>query len=246
MLKQIAAGACCVAVMAGEAAAQSDVPRGFISVNGGYQMTARDFRDGAPFRENVENGRFDTDYAVGSGALFDLAGGVRVWRRLALGVGVTRLSNDVTADLSGTVPHPFFFGRPRLVSAPLGGMTRDERGVHVQARLVVPAGNKFEATFFGGPSFFQLTQRIVTGFNYSEEYPYDAVAFDHVDTVEATESAVGVNVGSDLALFFARHVGVGGTIQFATASVDVPSATGQTQDLKVGGTQVGAGIRFRF
>jgi len=209
-------------------------------------MIARDFRAGAPFRENVEDGWFDTDYAVGSGASFDLAGGVRVWRQLALGVGVTRLSNDVTADLSGIVPHPFFYGRQRSVSAPLSGITRDELGVHVQARIVVPAGNRFQATFFGGPSFFQLKQQIVTGFNYSEEYPYDAVAFDNVDTVEATESAVGVNVGSDLAVFFTRHVGVGGTIQFATASIDVPSATGQTQDLKVGGAQVGAGIRIRF
>jgi hypothetical protein len=178
--------------------------------------------------------------------LFDLAGGVRVWRLLAVGVGVSRFSKDVSADLSGAVPHPFFFQRPRSVAAPLGGFTRDELGVHIQARLIVPTGTRFQVTAFGGPSFFQLKQPIVTGLNYSEVYPYDAVAFESVDTVEAKESAVGFNVGTDLALFFTRQVGVGGTIQFASATIDVPSAAGQTQAAKAGGAQVGAGLRIRF
>lgn len=246
MLKHIAACACCVAVMAGEAAAQSAASRGYFSVNGAYQLTERDFRDGATFRENVEDGRFDTDYAVANGALFDIAGGVRVWRQLALGVGVSRFSKDVSADLTGTVPHPFFFQRQRAVSAVLGGITRDELGVHIQARLIVPAGDRFEAMIFGGPSFFQLTQRIVTGLNYSDTYPYDEVAFDDVDTLEAKESGVGANVGADFAFFFTRQVGLGGTLQFATATIDVPSAAGQTQGMKAGGAQVGGGVRIRF
>lgn len=245
MVKLFAAFACCMALMASEAAAQS-APRGFFLFNGAYQLSDRDFRDGATFRENVEDGHFDTDYGIGNGPTFDIAGGARVWRRLALGVGVTRFSKDVAADLSGSVPHPFFFQRARPVSAAIGGITRDELGVHVQARVFVLAGNRFEAMLFGGPSFFQLKQQIVTGLNYSNSYPYDEVAFANADIVEAKESAVGVNVGTDLAFFFTRQVGVGGTVQFTTANVDVPSAAGQTQSLKAGGTLVGAGIRFRF
>ena len=63
-------------VMWGTAAAgQTPVVKGFVSVNGGYQTTSNDFRNGATFRANAEDARFDSDYTVKAGPAFDVAGG---------------------------------------------------------------------------------------------------------------------------------------------------------------------------
>src|SRR5262245_14795538 len=66
--------------------------RGFILVNGGYQVGSHDFEQVSTLRANAEDGSFTTDYEVKSGPSFDVAGGATVWRRLAVGVGVTRFS----------------------------------------------------------------------------------------------------------------------------------------------------------
>src|SRR5437867_12813996 len=96
---------------------------GFVVVNGGYQLTTNDFADGATRRQNAEDGRLDTTYAVKAGPAIDVAGGARVWRQLAVGVGVTRFSTSTPATLKGTVPHPFFFNRLRAVSGDVDGLT---------------------------------------------------------------------------------------------------------------------------
>src|SRR2546425_1285481 len=97
---------------AAAASAQTSVAnRGFIVVNGGYQLTTNDFDDGATFRANAEDGRFTTDYKVKGGPALDIAGGAVLWRRLGVGVGITRFSRSTPTVLTGSVPHPFFFNR---------------------------------------------------------------------------------------------------------------------------------------
>ena len=54
------------------------------------------------------------------------------------------------------------------------------------------------------------------------------------------------NGGADVAFFFTRQVGVGGTLQFAGVTVQVPGALGSTREVKVGGGRAGGGLRLRF
>jgi hypothetical protein len=100
-------------------------------------------------------------------------------------------------------------------------------------------------TLFGGPSFFQVEQDIVNDFEYSESYPFDTATFTRAVAASQSESAVGVNVGGDVAYFFSRQVGVGGTVQYSGATVEMTTPSG-TADIKAGGLQVGGGIRLRF
>ena len=65
--------------------------RGFVTINGGYQATSTDFTDNVVFTLFVEEGDFDAGYGVDP--VFDVSGGVRVWRNLAIGVGVSRFSS---------------------------------------------------------------------------------------------------------------------------------------------------------
>ncbi len=219
--------------------------RGFIVVNGGYQVTGHNFERASVIRANTEDGNFTTDYEVKSGPSFDVAGGATLFRNLAVSAGVTRFSRSTPSALTGSVPHPFFFNRPREVTSGVMGLDRQELAVHVQARALAPIGSRLQVMAFGGPSFFHVKQGVVTTFTWTESYPFDTAAFDRASIVSAKGSRIGFNVGADLAFFFSRQVGIGGTVQFSGATVDL-NGEGSTQEVKAGGTTVGAGLRLRF
>jgi hypothetical protein len=216
----------------------------FISVNGLFQVTGNDFDDTATIRVNAENGRLETDYDVGSGPAFDVSGGVLVWRSLAVGAGLTRFSTSTLTTIDAQVPHPFFFSQPRSVSGEFEG-DRSELAVHIQAKWIAPLSTRLLVTVFGGPSFFQVEQTIVTDFDYSESYPFDTATFSRAITNTQSESKMGFNVGGDVAYFFSNDVGVGGTLQYSGATVEMTVPSG-TADVKAGGLQVGGGLRLRF
>ncbi len=144
------------------------------------------------------------------------------------------------------MPHPFFFNRPRQVGGDVACLKREELGINFRVAAVLPAGDRFQASVFGGPSLFRIKQGIVTDIVYDQSYPYDEARFVRAETTEADGSRLGFNVGADLGYFFTRQLGVGGIVQFAGADVDVASANGDTQTVKVGGLQTGAGLRIRF
>jgi hypothetical protein len=216
----------------------------FISVNGLFQVTGNDFDDTATIRVNAENGRLETDYDVGGGLAFDVSGGVLVWRSLAVGAGLTRFSTSTLTTIVAQVPHPFFFSQPRSVSGEFEG-DRSELAVHIQAKWIAPLSTRLLVTVFGGPSFFQVEQTIVTDFDYSESYPFDTATFSRAITNTQSESKMGFNVGGDVAYFFSNDVGVGGTLQYSGATVEMTVPSG-TADVKAGGLQVGGGLRLRF
>lgn len=219
--------------------------RGFIVVNGGYQITSNDFENASTFSTNVEDGTFTTDYQVKGGPSFDVAGGARVWRRLAVGVGVTRFSRSTPSTLNGSVPHPFSFNRLRPITGDVPGLEREELSVHVQARAIVPIGSRMQVMAFGGPSFFQVKQGIVSSFSWAESYPFDEASFGSATSINAKGSKLGFHAGMDVAFFFSRQVGVGGTIQFSGTTVDIESSGG-SQEVKAGGARAGGGLRIRF
>jgi hypothetical protein len=218
--------------------------RVFISVNGLYQVTSNDFDDTTTFRIHAENGRFDTDYDVGGGLAFDVSGAYVVWRNLAVGAGLTSFSTSTPTTIEAQVPHPFFFNQPRSVSGEFEG-DRSELAVHIQARWIVPVSNKLVVAVFGGPSFFQVEQTIVSDFEYTESYPFDTATFSRAIANDQSESKIGFNVGGDVAYYFSNRVGVGGVVQYSGATVEMTVPSG-TADVKAGGLQVGGGLRLRF
>lgn len=221
-------------------------PRMYFSMNGGHQITANDFGANVTIRENAEDGRLATDYVIRGGPAFDVSGGGDVWRRLGVGVGVSRFSRSVPVTLNASIPHPFFFNRARSITGDVRDLKREELAVHVQIRATLPIGTRLQAMAFGGPSFFQVKQGTITGYSYDDSYPYDEASFRSATITDADVSKVGFNVGGDIAFFFTRQVGVGGTMQFSGTTVDLPGPVSSTHEAKVGGGQAGAGLRLRF
>jgi hypothetical protein len=222
--------------------------RGFVSINGGYRPAATTFNDTVHITQNVETGSIDTAYRVKAAPEFDVAGGVRVWRQLAVAVDVASFGKAAGGTVSAQIPHPLYFGRPRTVGGEAPGLSRQETDVHAQLVWMVPLagpGSRWRLNVGGGPSFFNLRQNLVHDVAVTEAYPFDTATLATVVSQRVTKSRAGFNVGADLGYMLSAKVGVGTTIMFSRARVSLPSQ-GHTLTVNAGGMLVGAGLRFRF
>jgi hypothetical protein len=236
-----------LALVLGSTAAQAQ-DRGFVSINGGYRPAATTFSDTVRITQNVEQGTIDTAYRVKAAPEFDVAGGVRVWRQLALAVDVATFGKTASGTVTAQIPHPLYFGRPRTVGGNSPGLTRQETAVHAQLVWMVPIGgpgDRWRFTVAGGPSFFSLRQNVVQDVTVTDAYPFDTATLATVASQRVTKSRVGFNVSADLSYMLSGHVGVGATVMFSRARVSLPSV-GHDLTVDAGGAHVGAGLRFRF
>ena len=240
---------CAVAGAVRSAVAQQSDARGFITINGGLQGAAADFSDNIAFGHPLfgpEEGDFDTRYRGGGDTLLDVSGGVRIWRHLAVGAGVSQFSHEDDAGITGRIPHPFFFDRSRQISGTETGLARQEMAVHIQALWVIPAGRSVDIALFGGPTFFNVTQDLVTGVTFDQTYPYNDVTFAGASRQPRSASTTGFHAGADVSFYFSNWVGVGGMVRFSRGSVDLNSQDGGRVAIDTGGVQTSGGLRLRF
>jgi hypothetical protein len=246
----LAAGAVLLAVTT-DAAAQIQAGRwtgmAFININGGLQPASREFTESLTFSIYDETAAFTGRHEVEGGPVFDISGGVRVWRNLAVGLGYTRVKDSTDVNLDGAVPHPLFFSRPRQAAVRAPGLSHRESAVHLQAVWIQPVIERFDVALSAGPSFFTVRQQAVSAVDISEVgAPFTAVNAA-VRTVELEESVVGFNVGVDLAYIVYRNVGAGFFMRYTGASVDFDrAAPAASFSRDAGGFQAGGGLRLRF
>ena len=220
---------------------------GYLSINYGYQVGDRAFEEALTATVYEEEATYAVSHASSGGGLFDVGGGVRVWRNLAAGVAITSFSDTAGAAITGSVPHPLFFNRNRTGGSALTGLEHKQLGVHFQAAWVMPVSEKISVTVAGGPSIFNVDQSLVTSVAGPVEIgaPFDAVALGVATTTTVSESGTGGNVGVDVTYLVTERLGGGIFARWAGGTVDIP-ATGGTQSIDVGGAQFGIGLRARF
>ena len=69
---------------------------------------------------------FASTYQAGGGTAFDISVGVKVWRQLAFGAGVSLFSRQDELQVTAQLPHPFHFDKPRRITGTAQGLTREE------------------------------------------------------------------------------------------------------------------------
>jgi hypothetical protein len=221
--------------------------RFYAGVDFGVQAGGETVTDTVTSPVNGETARFSTPYEAKMGALLGVFVDVHVWQYLSAGISFTGYASPADTQVTGSIPHPFFFNRARELQGDVPGVERSESGVHLQLRALLPVSRTVQVSVFGGPSFYQLEQDVVTSVRWTESYPFDMVSFTSAGTETRSESGTGFNVGADVAYFLGRHFGVGGRAQYSTATVGLPSGSGTGSiDTKAGGLQAGGGVRFRF
>lgn len=217
----------------------------YVSINYAYGMADRSFAESVTVPIYDETAAYSASHSSSGGGGFDIGGGVRVWGNLAAGVAVTSFSSASGGTVSGTVPHPLFFNRPRTVAADLSGLEYKETGVHVHAVWVMPISQKIIVSVAGGPSFFSVNQGMISSVTVGQETaPFNAVSV-LVSSKQASAAVVGGNVGVDVKYMFTEMLGGGVFVRWAGGSVDLP-ASGDAQSVDVGGVQSGIGLRIAF
>lgn len=238
-----------VLALGGQAWAQT-VPvkeRGFVNVNAAFQATSQTVDQGGAFPLYDEDGSFEASRKIGGGVVVDVSGGMRLWRRLGIGVGYTMFSDKSAADVAGQVPNPLFVGRPRPVTLQSGDLKHSEQAVHIQGVWFLEIMPGFDVALSFGPSIFSVKTDAIKGIGVTETgYPYSQVTAQISGTESLKKSAVGFNVGADVTYMFTPYIGVGGMIRYARASVTLDPSAGDSFKVNAGGPQVGAGVRFRF
>jgi hypothetical protein len=159
----------------------------------------------------------------------------------------TSLKSSDNGTITGSLPHPLFFDRPRTFTTTVENLEHKEKAVHVQAILFIPFVEKVDFAVSVGPSFFTTTQDFARGVLFSENPPsFNSVTIDAVDVATIKESSVGFNLGMDVTYSVTPMIGAGAMLRFTRSSADFSLADGVSTSVDAGGFQIGAGVRLRF
>jgi hypothetical protein len=249
MLKPVLAMAAFLSVVS--CARPSDAQSGWtdharFSVNFGAQPSSSTFSatTNIPIGEQIAT--LTSNYSVPSGQFFD--GGVilRVSGGFGLEIAASWFTKSQTASISGSIPHPLVFNRPRPISGTSPPLERDEITGYLDAAYVFSAG-PVDLAVSGGPAFFTVSQDLVSNVTYTEAPPFDSVAFTGAVVTKAMATNLGFNAGVDIGVKLSKNIGVGALVRYSRASVTFPlanTASGVRAD--VGGTQAGGGVRVYF
>jgi hypothetical protein len=222
------------------------LPRIVINVDAGIQPQATTFSGATAEPIYLETASFTSDYRVGSGAMVDTGAALGLTKRIGVGVTVSWFSRADTADVNGTVPHPFFYGQLRPLSGTVDAGTRREINTHLNALFMVPLRSRVRLIVEGGPTWFSVRQPLIDHVAFTESYPYDTATFASAGSSQASDTHVGFNVGADISIPLAKAFGVGGIARYAHARTTLTTATGASVTADLGGLQVGGGIRLAF
>jgi hypothetical protein len=212
--------------------------RGFANINVLAQPQSRDVTVSSTFTLYDEAATVTGPRKIGGGAVFDLSGGYRVWRNLAVGIGYSHFSDSSDVTVTARIPDPLVFDQPVQQDLNAGSLDHSENAVHFSAVWFWPVTDKIDVAISAGPSVFNVSDQGVTGVTVQ---PNTSIATG-VTTDKASETGIGVNAGVDVTYLVTRKIGAGLLLRYAGSSVDLPTV----DSLSVGGFQIGAGLRYRF
>ncbi len=244
----VVCGLCAGVVKDAQAQGGTWADRGYINIGFGVESGSSALTETANLTIYEEPATVTSSTEWTSGSLIDTGFGVRVWRNLTVGIGYHQEENDTDSQLTGQIPSPVFFGRPRTLDQDVV-LERKEKAAHLVIGWVVPINEKLDVLISGGPSFFRLEQDVVSDVEIGEQgAPFTTVVADATVTTQK-KSLTGYNVGVDATYILWSNddirLGVGGFVRFTQATGDIQMMT-TTQSTEVGGVQFGLGARIRF
>lgn len=222
--------------------------RGYVNIGFGVESGSSSLSDTKNLVIYEEPATITSNTTWTSGSLIDTGFGLRVWRNLTVGVAYHQEENDTDSQITGSIPSPIFFNRPRTLDQDVV-LERKEKAAHLVIGWAVPIGPKFDVLVSGGPSFFRLEQDVVSDVEIGERgQPFtEVVARPTIETRK--KSLAGFHVGADATYIIWSNddvrFGVGGFVRFTQASGTVLMLVSE-QSTDVGGVQFGFGGRIRF
>jgi len=218
----------------------------FIDVGGGYHFNTIDFSETRTDPYFAETKSWTATYSIKNAPTFAVGGGVRAWHNLVAAVTFTSFKDDEPSNITGSVPNPFFFNKPRDFTGTSDPLTHQEQTVHVSALWRARISRTLEVGVGGGPSFISLQQDFVKDVEFTEQYPFDTATFSRAVTEQVKKSYVGFHISGDVAWYFTHSIGVSGTVRYSHANADITTPAENTESMKLGGLETTVGVRLSF
>ena len=212
---------------------------GFVNVTLGAQAPSKELATSNVFDLYDEAAVLSTTQDVAGGFFFDISGGYKVWRNLAVGVGFSRVGSEADLVVDAQIPDPDFHDSPRLVSATASGAKHSQPALHLTGTWMMPVTDKVDVGFQFGPSIFFVSQDLPTGVSVTEPGP----VISQLNVTSVDNTTVGLHFGVDVTYLVTPRMGVGVLARYSWGSVDLE---GTDDSLTVGGFQIGGGLRVRF
>jgi hypothetical protein len=229
----------CAAPRVASAQTMQWTDKGYGTVNVGVQVGSHDLNTSSSFPLYDETATVASTQKVSGGAFFELGGAYRVWgRNLLAGLSYTHTTSDADVSITGSIPDPVFFDRPRSVTSSANGAKHTENVLHLDAIWMIPVANKTDVGVFAGPTIFFTKQQTITSLTVTEPTPTVTAPL-----ADISKTSIGINLGADLQYMVSKRFGVGGIARYTWGSADIDGAS---HGLTVGGFQIGVGARVRF
>ncbi|MPY88110.1 MAG: hypothetical protein GEU99_09320 [Luteitalea sp.] len=227
-----------------------------VGVGLGGEILGSSVGEGFTFDVYDETAQVQTLQRYGSGFLFGVGGGWRIWRNALVGGTFTRVFAEARSALTAVVPHPIDFDSPRETSGRSDALDHAETAFHLSGTWMVPVRENIDVGLSLGPSFYFVSHEFVgalTPENLNEDDPpdFETVSIGSVSGQKASAWTVGYHVGLDgtyrlpWRLPAVTEVGATAFVRYATASVTLEAASGPRK-VRAGGVQGGLGIRMTF
>jgi len=212
--------------------------KGFVTIDFGAQVGSHNLDTTSTFPLYDEQATVSSTQKVSGGGFFDVGAAYRVWgQNLLAGVTISHTSSDSDVAITGSIPDPLFFDRPRSISSTVPDANHSETAIHIDAIWMIPVANKIDVGVFAGPTIFLVNQDSISKLDVTEPGPTVTAPLD-----EVSKTTAGINFGVDVQYMIAKRWGVGGVARYSWGSVSIPGS----DKLTVGGFQIGAGARLRF
>ncbi len=222
-------------IAGGSNAYAQEPTKAFVDVNVGAQTQSRAISSSTSFPLYGETAVINAAQSIDYGGLFDISGGYRVMPSFGVAIGMSTFSKGGDGSVVALIPSPIAFNRPATVTSTATDLKHSEVATHLMA-VYFATLDQIEISAHVGPSFFRVKQDIMTATVQS------GTQNANVSTQEEKANKTGVNAGININYLFRPNYGAGVFLRYAGATVDLPSAA----DVKVGGLQLGIGLRLRF
>jgi hypothetical protein len=212
--------------------------KAFLNVSGGVQVGKKDATTTLSFPLYDETATIETSREVKGSPIWDVTGGVRVWNNF--GVGLSLSGRKATSDgvTTASIPHPLFYDQARTVTGSISDMEHKEFWAGLMLAYMYPVTDKFEVMALLGPAVAMVKHEAVNTVDIVEGgTPTVTVG---LETLE--KDVWGFMAGLDGRYLITNRIGAGMFIRYASATANLSPDL----KLKVGGFQVGAGVRVKF
>jgi hypothetical protein len=234
--------ACWLGASATASAQMTWTDKAFVSVNFGAQAPSRSLTTTTTPEIYNELASFTSTQDVGGGGFFDIAGGYKLWRNLAVGIGLTHVGSKSDLTVDASIPDQLFFDSPRAVTTSIADAKHSQTAINLTGTWVMPITDKIDVGYQFGPTIFLVSQDL-PGVPPLSAIVEPGPSLTSLPLESEDKTTVGIHFGVDVTYMVTPRFGVGGIARYTWGSADLPAAD---ESITLGGFQIGGGLRVRF